>query len=420
MFDSEETSIIQARQLRKTIHYIYQRSPFYRDLFDRERILPADIKTLDDLRHLATTSREDLQREGDRFLCVRSEEVADIMTTSGTAGTPCVIKVTEADISRLAYNEQLSAKIIGITEKDVVALAVSLDRGTMAGLAYYFGLRRIGATVIRVGHLAPEQMFRFLSEVKPTCIVGIPSQLKTIALAAEQMGEQVRNFHMQRVVCIDEPIRRCNFVLNELGTYLSRIWKAPLFSIYSSTELSTSLSECEAGCGGHLHPELLHIEIVDDRGKQVPEGQVGELCVTPFGVSGMPVLRYCTGDFTFIKTTPCTCGRKTLRLGPILSQRRTHLTIRGQAVFPSDIHGIVHGDPEVRAHVMVLEKEENGSDKITLLLDAGQAEVGERLSNRIHEHLGLQIESRLVSDTEIRSLQKIDEYAKPLLILDRR
>jgi phenylacetate-CoA ligase len=420
MFDPQEISIIQARQLRKTIHYIYQRSPYYYDLFDRERIQPTEIKTLNDLRILPTTSREDLQREGDRFLCVRPEEIADIMTTSGTGGIPCVVKVTESDISRLAYNEQLSAKTIGITEKDVVALAVSLDRGNMAGLASYFGLRRIGATVVRVGHLAPEQMFRFLTEVKPTCIVGMPSYLKTVAQAAEQMGEHVRHFNLKRLVCIDEPIREQNFSLNAVGMYLSRIWKCPLYSIYRSTELSTSLSECEAGFGSHVHPEISHIEIVDDQGNPMPEGQVGELCVTPFGVSGMPVLRYRTGDFTFIKTTACTCSRKTLRLGPILRQRSTRLTVRGQVLFPSDIHGIVQEEPDVRSHVLVLENEDNGGEKVTLLLDTGQARVGEQLTDRIHEHLGLRIESRVVSDTEIRSLQKVDEYSKPRLMVDRR
>jgi len=420
MFTPDEIAIIQARQLRKTIYYLYQRSPFYRDVFDRERILPADIKSLDDLRYLPTTSREDLLREEERFLCVRPEEVADIMTTSGAAGNPCFFKVTESDLSRLAYNEQLSAKMVGIEEKDSVALALCLDACSMAGLACYFGLRRMGVTVARIGHLPLEQILRFLEHSKPTVMIGMPSFLKSISVYAEKQGISLRRHQVRKLVCVDEPIRQRNFVLNDLGAYLARTWNAKLFSAYRSTELSTSLSECEESCGGHLHPELLHLEVIDEYGHPVPEGEIGELCVTPFGVTGMPVLRYRTGDYTFVRTRRCGCGRWTLRLGPILGQRGAKLNIRGNIVFPGDIHGIVQGNPDIRSHVILLETERDGSDKVTLLLAAENSRLCERIEERIYQNLGVHLPSRLVSEKEIKALQMAEVYAKPRLMIDRR
>jgi phenylacetate-CoA ligase len=420
MFSLEEITIMQTRQLRKTIHYIYNRSPFYRDLLDREGMSLTDIKSLEDLRHLPTTAKEDVSREGDRFLCVRPEEVADITTTSGTSGAPIFFKLTEDDLARLAYNEQLSFRLAGITEKDVVALAVTLDRCFMAGMAYYMGLRRLGAAVLRVGPISPAFLLRFLERTGVTTVVSVPSFLKRVGLYAEEAGISLRRSTVRKLVCIGEPIRQADFSLNALGETLSRTWGAQLFSTYASTEISTTFGECEYGCGGHLHPELAHVEIVDEHGRPVPEGETGEVCVTPFGITGMPLLRYCTGDFTFQRSQVCACGRATLRLGPILGRRGQMLKVRGTTVFPAGIHEIVQGETEVKSHVLIVESEDTLSDKLTLLLETDQPRAAERVRERVQAEIKTAPEVRIVSAEEINRLQSEGEYRKRRIFIDRR
>ncbi len=420
MFTLEEIEILQTRQLRKTIHYIYNRSPFYRDLMDREGVSLTDIKTLADLKHIPTTDKEALSSEGDRFLCIRPEEVADIVTTSGTSGAPIFFKLSEDDLARLAYNEQLSFHLAGITDKDVVALGVTLDRCFMAGMAYYMGLRRLGATVLRVGPISPAFLLKFLDTAGVTAIVSVPSFLKRVALYAEETGVSLRRNAVRKLICIGEPVRHADFSLNALGQTIARAWDAQVFSTYASTEMSTTFGECESGCGGHLHPELMHVEIVDDRGHPVPSGEIGEVCVTPFGITGMPLLRYRTGDYTFMLTDPCTCGRITPRLGPILGRRGQMLKVKGTTVFPAVIHEIMQAEPEVRNHVLVVESEDALSDKLTLLVDTAHPQISERLRERIQAELKIYPDIRVVPGEEITTLQFEGEYRKRRWFIDRR
>ncbi len=321
MFTPEEISIIQTRQLRKTLHYVYDRSPFYRDLMDREGLLPAEIKTLQDLHFFPTTSINDLIREGDRFLCVRPEEVADIMMTSGTGDTSLVIKTTAQDMSRLAYNQQLVFLNAEVQEKDIVALAVTMDNCSMPGMAYYLGLRRIGAAGLRLGPISPDRFFRILEQTGISVVVAATTFLKSVITQAEKEDINLRRTTVKKLICIGEPVRQADFTLNSLGALLARTWDARVFSSYSTTDLSTTLCECEEGCGGHLHPELMHLEIVDERGHAIPDGEVGEICVTPFGITGAPVIRCRTGDYSFIREEQCNCGRSTSRLGPVSGPR---------------------------------------------------------------------------------------------------
>jgi phenylacetate-CoA ligase len=310
--------------------------------------------------------------------------------------------------------------LAGITEKDVVALAVTLDRCFMAGMAYYMGLRRLGAAVLRVGPISPSFLLRFLERTGATAVVSVPSFLKRVGLHAEEAGISLRRSSVRKLICIGEPLRHADFSLNALGQALTRTWDAQLFSTYASTEMSTTFGECEYGRGGHLHPELMHVEIVDEHGRPVPMGETGEVCVTPFGVTGMPLLRYRTGDFTFLRTEACACGRATLRLGPILGRRGQMLKVRGTTVFPAIIHEIVQAETEVRAHVLIVESEDALSDKLTLLLETDQSRAAERVRERVQAEIKTAPVVRLASAEEINRLQSEGEYRKRRIFIDRR
>jgi len=209
-----------------------------------------------------------------------------------------------------------------LSDSDIVILAASLDRSLIFGLGIYMGLRRLGATVLRMGEASPDVFLEFLAKAKPTAVVAEPSYLLRIGAQAERVGVSLRRSSVRKLICAGELIRQANFSLNDLGQGLAETWGARLFSLYGHEELSTTLCECEAGCGGHLHPELMHVEIVDELGQPLPDGEMGEVCVTPFGITAVPVLRYRTGTLAFLHTAPCACGRHTPRLG-FLAERRS-------------------------------------------------------------------------------------------------
>ena len=130
--------------MRETIAYVAEHSAYYRALFAETGIDPRDIRTLDDLRQLPPTTKQELQLRNDEFLCVPRRRIVDYVTTSGTLGDPVTFALTESDLDRLAYNEMLSFTTAGCTPDDILQLMVTLDRRFMAGLAYFLGARRLG------------------------------------------------------------------------------------------------------------------------------------------------------------------------------------------------------------------------------------------------------------------------------------
>lgn len=403
LFAPEEIAIIQVRQLRKTIHYIYQRAPYYRDLFDRERLLPTDFKSLDDLRHLPAVAQEDLRRERDRFLCVRPEEVADVAAVAGAAAGGCWLKLTESDLSRIAYDQQLSAKLLGVNERDVVLAALPWDRCGLSGLACYLGLRRAGVTVLRMGTAGIRDLAAALASHQPTVLYAEAAYVRAVTREAESLGINLRHQSVRRLVVLGAGLRHEDGNGNDLGNYLARLWNAQTLMLMLSPETAASFAECETGCL-HAHPEVLHVEVVDAQGRAVPAGEAGELCLTPFGVTGMPVLRFRTGELTTLRTGVCACGRWTPRIGPLLGRRSDVLLLAGRLWYPAVLEGVVLGEPEVEAYVFVADRRKQ-AEQITLWAETANSKVCARLEARFRQ-FAWEVAVRRASAKEIQDVRR--------------
>src|SRR6201994_3712217 len=177
---------MQQKKLQELLQYVSQHSPFYKELFAKHNIAIADIKTLADLTKIPTTEKDDLQKRNNDFLCVPADRVVEYTSTSGTLGGPVTIALTENDLNRLAYNEYNSFLIADGSKDDIYQLMLTLDRQFMAGIAYYYGIRKIGAGIIRLGPGVPALQWETIQRLKPTAIVAVPSFIcKLIAYAQE-------------------------------------------------------------------------------------------------------------------------------------------------------------------------------------------------------------------------------------------
>lgn len=355
----QEIHSLQENLLRKQLRYCAERSPFY-----REKLAPfgtdfSDFK-LEDLVQLPFTEKSVLSEDPDRFCCVTPEETGEIVFTSGTTGTPAKIIYSSLDMQRLRYNEQRCFTAAGINASDTVLLTCTCDRCFIAGLAYYQGIRSVGATAIRNGLSSLESHLDILKSVKPTVIVGVPSFLKHLGQRAKEMGltQSVR-----KLMCIGEPVRDRNFALAGLGRQIADLWEAQVHSTYASSEIVTSFCECEACSGGHLLPDLVIAEIVDDQGNPLPDGEEGELVLTQLNATGMPLIRFKTGDITFKISDRCKCSRYTPRIGPILGRKSHLLKCKGTSLYPRVIYSVLENSPLI--HDFYLEVTgENLSDKV--------------------------------------------------------
>jgi phenylacetate-CoA ligase len=370
------------------------------------------------LSQLPLLDKKTLAERNLDFLCVPRERIAEIVTTSGTTGEPLLWMLTDADVRRLARNEKLSFDCVGLTARDTVLIAVAMDRCFMAGLAYWLGLREIGCAVVRTGATSPLLVLEMIQRVQPTVIVGVPSFLRLVADKAREAGIDLKNSSVKKAVCIGEPIRDAAFVLNTSGKAIEESWGVKVYSTYGVTELANSLCECDVGAGGHLHDDQLHIEILDDAGRPMAEGEVGEVVATTFGVEAMPVIRYRTGDCAALFRGPCACGRTTPRLGPIVGRKNQKLKFKGASLYPSTLTAVLEQSVGVEAFVIIARKESELSDAIEVLV-CGSASVA-TLREAFQARAKIAPQIRNVSREEIESLQMPPNARKRRTFVDLR
>ena len=370
-FDTPENiEKLQEQLLRQSLAYVNANSPFYRKRFAEHGIDITAITSVADLVKIPVTTKDELQLHNDEFLCVPRHEIIDYSTTSGTLGDPVTFGLTDKDLDRLAYNEAISFDCTGIKKGDVVQLMTTIDRRFVAGLAYFLGLRKLGAGIIRVGAGIPQLQWDSILKYKPKYLITVPSFLLKLIEYAENHGIDYQNSGIVGAICIGEPLRDQDFSNNMLAAKITDKWKIKLLSTYASTEMSTAFTECGFQNGGHHHPELIIVEILDDKNHPVAHGQSGELTITTLGVEGMPLVRFKTGDIVTLHTERCRCGRTTSRVGSVLGRKQHMIKYKGTTLYPPAMHDVLTHFDQVDNHCIEITSNEFGSDEILVRIAA--------------------------------------------------
>lgn len=411
----------QLRLLQKHLRYLQQASPYYRELLQQADFDPEQFGSLQDLQRLPLTGKDQLATRNGDFLAVEPRQVVDICQTSGTTGEPVTIWQTEADLQRLANNEQLAFLAAGIKATDRVLVGAALDRVFMAGLAYFLGLRQLGATVIRAGSGQPVLVAELIKRQRPNVLVGVPSLLLAVARQLQGSGLQPAALGVEKLICIGEPVRNQDLTLSALGAALQQHWQAQVLGTYASTELATAFADCTAGCGGHLLPELVVIELVDELGHCVADGEAGELVITPLGIEGTPLLRYRTGDIARLHREPCACGRTTPRLGPILGRRAQMLKVRGTTLFPGAVSSALQELEAVRGHYLEVYQDYDLSDRLRVVVGCVPGALSaEQVATQIAAKTRVKPEVVLAEPEAVSRKVLQPEQRKPVTFFDYR
>lgn len=416
-----EIAVRQNGLLRQHIGYLAGNSPFYRTMFADLGVRPESITCPGDLAQLPFTCKSDLENHHQKFLAVGHEEIVDLCLTSGTTGKSVAMLQSSLDLERLAYNEELSFRAAGFSSADRVLIAVASDRCFMAGLAYFLGLTRIKAAVLRCGSGNAALATELIKNFHPSALVGVPSLLVNVGERLQREGIEPAAIGIKRIVCIGEPVRNQDFALSPLGARLEELWRCRIFGTYASTEMATSFTDCVEGAGGHLLPELMVVEIVDEAGNPVLPGAFGEVVATPLGVTGMPLLRFRTGDIATLHTDPCSCGRNTQRLGPVIGRKSQMLKCHGTTVYPPAIFMALQGLREVRGCYIEVESEFALSDRIRVVVGCSDASLTSAvIAERIAAAIRVKPEVVIVSPEEIVRVTIRDDKRKPVTFFDNR
>ncbi|MFH0753425.1 MAG: AMP-binding protein [Candidatus Omnitrophota bacterium] len=408
---------MQTQGLRQHLAYCQEASPFYQKLFKKHKIQAQRIN-LDTLKDVPLTDKRCLERSNKAFIAVDRVHVADMVLSSGTTGDPTQIVYSRRDLDRLAYNERQSLAACGITADDRVLLTCTMDRCFVAGLAYYLGAQAIGAACIRNGLNSLESHAGIIKLMAPTVIVGVPSFLRKLGAFVHHKKIPVAG--VKRLVCIGEPLRDKDMKALAVTREIEAMWKAKAFSTYSSSEMVTTFCECACQNGGHLLPELAVAEIIDEKGRRVSPGSVGELVVTPLGIEGMPLVRFRTGDVTFMMDEPCGCGRKTPRLGPVLGRKKQMLKIKGTTVYPLAVYSALDELPEVSDYYMSVFSQDTLSDRLSVTVALRQACSVNRIAEALSARLRVVPDVVVASEEEVRRVVFNPSLRKPVRFFDRR
>lgn len=418
----EENKIMQEQKLRELLAYLNEYSPFYKELFALNHTDITTIKTLEDLPRLPTTGKEDLQKRNQDFLCVPVDKIIEYSSTSGTLGSPVTVTLTENDLTRLAYNEFDSFVCAGGNATDIYQLMLTLDRQFMAGMAYYSGIRKLGAGIIRLGPGVPSLQWETIVRLKPTAIVAVPSFILKLIEYAQDHHIDINATTVKKAICIGENIRNTDYSLNILGKKISKNWNIKLYSTYASTEMQTAFTECEEGRGGHLQPELLIVELLNEHNLPVPDGEPGEVTITTLGVEGMPLLRYKTGDICIYNNEPCSCGRTSVRLSPIVGRKKQMIKFKGTTLYPPALFDLLNEMEEIKDFVAEVYSNEIGMDEVLLhLLPINTTEECDRkIRSYLQARLRVSPHVKYITAEELQKIQFQETSRKPIKFIDRR
>jgi phenylacetate-CoA ligase len=364
--ETSEIERIQRDLLREAFDYAASASPYYRERLSLPGRYSESVRTLEDIRSLPLTSKRDIQRRNRDFWAVPANSVSEIVATTGTSGNPIYVPMTMSDVERLAENERRGFEWLGASPGDRYHVAVTLDNLFVAGLAYQHGLYKVGATVIRVGAQPTRRHLDLMRQLLPDGMVSIPSLLLALSRQAQMDDLDIKEFAPKKFLLIGDAVRGQDLSLNTLGRLITEAWGGDIHSSYGLTEAGMAFHECPAHNGLHSHPDLIFCEIVDEAGRALPQGELGELVITTLQIEGMPLLRYQTGDITFILSGPCPCGRNGVRIGPILGRRQHRLKCKGTTLYPKVIEDALLSVDGVENIVIEAHTGKDGTDRVVV------------------------------------------------------
>lgn len=414
-----ELEEIQLRRLKETVRRVYDRVPAYREKMEAAGIGPEEIRTLDDLRRLPFTTKQDMRDHYPYGLfAVPTKELRRIHASSGTTGKPTVVGYTEKDLE--VWRECVARLAVagGACEEDIAQICFGYGMFTGA-LGLHNGLERVGAAIVPSSTGNTQKQLMYMKDFGTTLLVATPSYAMRIAEVAKEIGIDPRtDLKVKKLVLGSE------LMTEAMRAELYKVWGEDvcLTQNYGMSELMGPgvSGECEKLCGMHVNEDHFIPEIIDPKtGEVLPPGQQGELVVTCISKEALPLIRYRTRDITRLIYEPCACGRTTMRMENLSGRTDDMLKIRGVNVFPSQIEEVLINTEGIGPNYEIVVDRKNHTDILTIRVEVaaegmmdsyGALErLADNIKTRMHMMLGLDAKIQLVSPN---TLQRFEGKAK--------
>lgn len=358
----QQLEALQVEKLRRTIDICLQ-SPFYKRVLGERGITSDTIKTIDDVRRLPFTTKQDL-RENYPFGLVggNMKDAIRIHSSSGTTGNPTVVTYSRHDIESWANMIARSMYMVGCRDTDVFQNSSGYGMFT-GGLGFQYGAEKLGATTVPAAAGNSKRQILFIRDFGTTCLHAIPSYAIRLAEVFHEEGIDPRSTKLHTLFIGAEPHT------DEQRRRIERLLGVKAYNSFGMTEMNGPgvAFECQEQNGMHLWEDNYILEIIDpDTLEPVPDGEIGEMVLTTLDRTMMPILRYRTHDLTRILPGDCPCGRTHRRIDRIKGRTDDMFIIKGVNVFPMQVEKILVKYPGLGSNYLITLDSEGDNDVMTV------------------------------------------------------
>jgi phenylacetate-CoA ligase len=360
-----EIESLQLSRLRETMAKA-SRSPFYAARFKEHGLTPESIKSLDDVRRIPFTTKQDLRDAyPDKMLALPVDQMVRMHASSGTTGTPVAIYHTREDLDWWASLMARCMHMVGLRPNDVFQNMSGYGLFT-GGLGIHYGAEKLGCLTIPAGAGNTQRQIKLLLDFKVTGIHIIPSYALHVANVLREMGIDPRTLPVRIALVGAEPYTE------ETRKRLEEAFGMKVYNSYGMSEMNGPgvAFECQEQNGLHVWEDAYLAEIVDpETGEPVAEGELGELVMTTLGRRGMPLLRYRSRDMTRFLPGTCPCGREHRRFDRLQGRCDDMLIIKGVNIYPMQIERILMAMPEVGQNYLIVVDNDGVMDRIAVKVE---------------------------------------------------
>ena len=408
---------LQLKRLQAAVARVYQQVPLYRAAFDRAGVTPDQITSLDDLRRLPFTPKQDMRDSYPYGLfAVPLEEIVRIHASSGTTGKPTVVGYTQKDIDTWSELMARSFVAAGAHKGDIVHNAYGYGLFT-GGLGAHYGAERLGASVIPISGGNTKRQVMIMQDFGSTVLTCTPSYALYLAEEAQAEGIDIVSSGLRVGIFGAEPWSES--MRKEIESKLG----LDAIDIYGLSEImgpGVAIECIEEKSGLHIWEDHFIPEIINpETGEPVADGERGELVITTITKQGIPLIRYRTRDITSITREPCRCGRTHARIARMSGRSDDMLIIRGVNVFPSQIESILVRVEGVEPHYLLIVDRKDNLDTLVVQVEVNEGifsdeikvlqVLSRKIEKEIKDMLGVTCTVKLV---EPKTIQRSEGKAK--------
>ncbi len=406
---------LQSHHLKKLIPYIYRNCPVYKQKIDAAGVNPDAIQSIDDIKRLPFTTKEDMRDYYPYGLFSASQDqIHEIHVSSGTTGNPTLVGYTKDDLKLWG---DVMARVLccaGAEPGDTIQIAYGYGLFT-GGLGFHYGALEMGLRIIPTSSGQTARQLKIMQDFKPRILGCTPSYALYMAEEAKELGIDPTQGNWKIGIFGAEPWSE------SMRREIEAAWNMLATDVYGLSEIIGPgvAQECQHKDGLHIFSDVFYPEIIDPAtGEEVPEGQDGELTITTLTKQGIPLIRYRTRDIVSIRYDKCRCGRTSPRISKIKGRTDDMIVVRGINVFPSQIEHVLVGIEGTQPHYqIVVDRKARQLDEVEVLVEVEQrffsdeirhlSELRERIRKEIQNVLSIGVKVTLVEPKTIeRSMGK--------------